>query len=72
MRLQCWKCASPLKDIILPFSKYEECGACKADQHACRIEEDSAGEIPATNTQTTAQTEAKRDMAELKRLLGDQ
>lgn len=37
MELQCWKCGEPLKDIILPFSRREECGHCKADQHVCLL-----------------------------------
>jgi hypothetical protein len=37
MRLQCWKCGEPLKDIILPFSRFEECTVCKADQHVCML-----------------------------------
>lgn len=37
MRLQCWKCGEPLKDVILPFSRREECSVCKADQHVCML-----------------------------------
>ena len=37
MQLQCWKCGEPLKDIILPFSRLEECSACTADQHVCKL-----------------------------------
>ncbi|MEX2129861.1 MAG: hypothetical protein WD772_00115, partial [Pseudohongiellaceae bacterium] len=37
MKLQCWKCGNILKDIIMPFSRYEECNVCKADQHVCRM-----------------------------------
>jgi len=33
--MQCWKCGSELKNILLPFSRYEECSHCKADLHAC-------------------------------------
>ena len=33
--LQCWKCGAQLKRLILPFSRYEECGTCKADLHTC-------------------------------------
>ena len=32
----CWKCGSALKNLLLPFSRYEECSVCKADLHACR------------------------------------
>ena len=33
--LQCWKCGTELKRLIMPFSRYEECSTCKADLHAC-------------------------------------
>ena len=33
---QCWKCGAELKHLLLPFSRYEECSACKADLHTCR------------------------------------
>ena len=31
----CWKCGTELKNLLLPFSRYEECSSCKADLHAC-------------------------------------
>jgi hypothetical protein len=37
MELQCWKCGEKLEDIILPFSRREECRHCNADQHVCRL-----------------------------------
>lgn len=33
--MQCWKCGEKLKQLLLPFSRYEECSYCKADLHAC-------------------------------------
>ena len=33
--MQCWKCGTELKNLLLPFSRYEECSACKADLHVC-------------------------------------
>ena len=33
--MQCWKCGTELKHLLLPFSRYEECSACKADLHCC-------------------------------------
>lgn len=33
--MQCWKCGAELKHLLLPFSRYEECSACKADLHVC-------------------------------------
>lgn len=35
MDMQCWKCGTELKDLLLPFSRYEECSTCKADLHVC-------------------------------------
>lgn len=31
----CWKCGTKLKNMLLPFSRYEECTTCKADLHVC-------------------------------------
>lgn len=33
--IQCWKCGSTLRNLLLPFSRYEECSTCNADLHAC-------------------------------------
>ena len=33
--MQCWKCGTELKNVLLPLSRYEECGKCRADLHAC-------------------------------------
>ena len=35
MKLQCWKCGAALKEMRKPYSRYEECSACKADLHVC-------------------------------------
>ena len=35
MDMQCWKCGVQLKNVLLPFSRYEECSSCKADMHVC-------------------------------------
>jgi len=35
MDMQCWKCGIELKNLLLPFSRYEECSSCKADLHVC-------------------------------------
>jgi hypothetical protein len=31
----CWKCGTELKNVLLPFSRYEECTSCQADLHSC-------------------------------------
>ena len=31
----CWKCGTELRNLLLPFSRYEECSSCKADLHSC-------------------------------------
>jgi len=33
----CWRCHHPLKQLILPLSRREECGHCQADQHVCKM-----------------------------------
>jgi hypothetical protein len=35
INLQCWKCGTLLRNLLLPFSRYEECTTCHADLHAC-------------------------------------
>ena len=34
LKTQCWKCGEQ-QEVLLPFSRYEECSACKADLHVC-------------------------------------
>ena len=46
MKLQCWKCGTLLKDVIFPFSRYEECSVCKADQHVCLMCRDYDAHAP--------------------------
>lgn len=33
----CWKCGASLADTVLPFSRAEECRACRAQLHVCRM-----------------------------------
>lgn len=33
----CWKCGAALTGLILPMSRREECLACNADQHVCKL-----------------------------------
>lgn len=33
--IECWKCGTTLRNLLLPFSRYEECSTCNADLHAC-------------------------------------
>ncbi len=35
IRMNCWKCGHVMPNVLLPFSRYEECGKCKADLHVC-------------------------------------
>lgn len=35
--LRCWKCGVPLADYTLPLRRLEECRACGAELHACRM-----------------------------------
>ena len=33
----CWSCGAALTGLILPMSRREECPACSADQHVCKL-----------------------------------
>jgi len=35
--LRCWKCGVSLADYSLPLRRIEECRACRAELHACRM-----------------------------------
>lgn len=35
--LVCWKCGASLADLSLPLARTDECRACRAELHACRM-----------------------------------
>jgi hypothetical protein len=35
--LSCWRCGQQLTAVIFPMSRREECQACGADQHVCKL-----------------------------------
>ncbi len=35
--LLCWKCGAPLVYLSLPLSRTDECRACRAELHVCRM-----------------------------------
>ena len=35
--LVCWSCGTSIADLSLPLSRFDECRACKASLHACRL-----------------------------------
>lgn len=35
--LVCWKCGASLEALGLPFSRTDECRACRAELHVCRM-----------------------------------
>lgn len=35
--LVCWKCGASLEDMSLPLRRLDECRACGAELHACRL-----------------------------------
>jgi len=35
--LKCWKCGASLADYTLPLRRLEECRACSAELHVCRM-----------------------------------
>lgn len=35
--LVCWKCGTSIADLSLPLSRTDECRACRAELHTCRM-----------------------------------
>ena len=35
--LVCWKCGESLAELLHPFRRSDECPACRADVHVCRM-----------------------------------
>jgi len=35
--LVCWKCGASLSELSLPLLRTEECRACRAELHVCRM-----------------------------------
>jgi hypothetical protein len=35
--LVCWKCGAALAALTLPLRRLDECPACRAELHACRL-----------------------------------
>ncbi len=35
--LDCWKCGNSLAELSLPLLRSEECRACRAELHVCRM-----------------------------------
>ena len=35
--LKCWKCGGSLAEYSLPLRRIEECRACRAELHVCRM-----------------------------------
>ncbi|MBM4218825.1 MAG: hypothetical protein FJ171_04135 [Gammaproteobacteria bacterium] len=35
--LNCWKCGAPLAHLDPPFARTDECRACRAELHVCRL-----------------------------------
>lgn len=35
--LVCWKCGASLAEVLLPLRRLEECKACGAELHVCRL-----------------------------------
>ena len=36
LETHCWHCGEKLTDILLPFSRFEECPKCSKDLHTCK------------------------------------
>ena len=35
--LQCWKCGATLVGLVLPLARRDECPACAAELHVCKL-----------------------------------
>lgn len=35
--LACWRCGASLPQLSLPLSRTDECRACRAEMHVCRM-----------------------------------
>lgn len=35
--LSCWKCGASLSALTLPLRRREECAACRAELHVCKL-----------------------------------
>lgn len=35
--LECWRCGASLAALTLPLSRADECRACRAELHVCRM-----------------------------------
>lgn len=35
--LACWQCGAPLAHLSLPLGRRDECSACRAELHVCRL-----------------------------------
>ena len=35
--LKCWKCGASLAELSLPLRRIDECRACRAELHVCRM-----------------------------------
>ncbi|MCH2356548.1 MAG: hypothetical protein MK319_07765 [Pseudomonadales bacterium] len=61
--IQCWKCGSEIKKLLLPFSRNEECNSCNADLHACRACKNYAVDAADACTEERAEFVAEKDRA---------
>jgi len=61
--IQCWKCGSELKKLLLPFSRSEECSSCNADLRVCRGCKNYAADVADACTEERAEFVADKDRA---------
>ena len=61
--IQCWKCGSELKKLLLPFSRSEECSSCNADLRVCRGCKNYAADVADACTEERAEVVADKDRA---------
>lgn len=61
--LLCWKCGSQLQNLILPFSRMEECSACNTDLHCCLSCRNYTSRLSNDCMEDRAETTAEKEKA---------
>jgi hypothetical protein len=61
--LVCWKCGAALAALTLPLRRLDECPACRAELHTCRMCVDSDTRVAKHCREPTAEEVRAKDRA---------
>ena len=61
--LVCWKCGAALAALSLPLRRLDECPACRAEQHVCRMCVDYDTRVAKHCREPTAEEVRQKDRA---------